>query len=452
MHSRRAFVLAGEVRTSEVRYPMIDSASSHTTPYSLKRCFDAMHSGPWRFIQLRGEGGFESWRNEEDVDLLGSRHSVDLLIAEAKTWVLKGWCHFRIVCRRARKVELCLYSIDGRENLLLDLWIHMPQLDRGRQWISFETANGGTKDSDSSILRWSMAIELAVYIHHLICKKKRLGSSRVQQRLGQYQRLCEDECKTELASELLRIRNQQSISKAFELQMLRVLQEELSPQNSQSYRYVDTLWKKIFLNSPRRKHLISVMGCDGVGKSSLIECLERMSPESVRALTGKHLYRKSIFYKLMVIFVRPLMFQDREKFDETWAPFVYLRACLKLYFFELRVRSGLMLIDRNILDFLYLDRKTDQPGFSRFLGLSRVFGSRIPTIHCVIEHAALMTRKQEMSEQGHLAYDRDMMEQFSSRQPTDYTLFYNGGTLDESLNGMKCIVNDILEKPDFSLK
>ena len=57
-----------------------------------------------------------------------------------------------------------------------------------------------------------------------------------------------------------------------------------------------------------------------------------------------------------------------------------------------------------------------------------------------------------MSEQGHLAYDRDMMEQFFSRQPTDYTLFYNGGTLDESLNGMKCIVNDILEKPGFSLK
>jgi hypothetical protein len=186
------------------------------------------------------------------------------------------------------------------------------------------------------------------------------------------------------------------------------------------------------LGAPRRVSLVSVMGCDGAGTTTLARRLTDDLDFISGVLTGKHLYRKSWFYKLTVIFIRPLLFQDREKYDETLAPFVYLRACLGLRIKLWKKRGQVRLIDRSITDFLMVDRKTDHPRFCRSLWLARFFGRRIPIIHCVLPYARVLERKNEMTEAGHDAYDTAMFQHLSRRVPTDYVVFNNSGTLDEA--------------------
>ena len=52
--------------------------------------------------------------------------------------------------------------------------------------------------------------------------------------------------------------------------------------------------------------MIAIVGSDGVGKTSLMEKLSNDAPIEVRSYLGKHLYRKSLLYKLIVAIFRPL--------------------------------------------------------------------------------------------------------------------------------------------------
>ncbi|MDG1892964.1 MAG: hypothetical protein P8L18_16800 [Verrucomicrobiota bacterium] len=425
---------------------MANPSPSTESSSSLLACCQSIQDGPWRLIQLRGKGMPEDWLRERDVDLLGTRKDIDLLVRQVKIWVMEGRCHLRVTCRRQKKVELRLLSLDGTQCLVLDLWIYLTQIDRGRRLISYENALGPIQITESSIQRWPLRIELAVYIHHLVCKKKVLSDPETTERLEVYRARCLTEMESGLADMIETLLETCRIPRKLEGHMLRILEDTFSLQTKSRHRTWVDLWQTIFLMPPRRLRLLSIMGCDGVGKSALIDNLVSQDPDSFRAFKGKHLYRKSLIYKLAVIFIRPLLFQGREKFDETLAFVVYLRACLRLSLFLPRMGQGCLLIDRNILDFLYLERKTDQPRFSRFLGLSQWFGCRIPTIHCVLPYANLQMRKKEMTRQGHCAYDEAMFKQFTERVPTDYTLFYNGGSLEESRIALMQVIRSMFGK------
>jgi thymidylate kinase len=171
------------------------------------------------------------------------------------------------------------------------------------------------------------------------------------------------------------------------------------------------------------------MGCDGSGKTTLASAIAASHADIEGVLTGKHLYRKSWLYKLLVIFVRPLLLQDREHFDETFAPVAYLRACIGLRLKLWRRTRGVLLMDRSLADFLYVGRKTESPQFCRSLWLSRVIGRRIPVVHFILPFERVRERKQEMTRAGHAAYDAAMFRHFTQRAPTDYVAFNNAGAV-----------------------
>lgn len=395
-----------------------------------------LYQGPWQFVQLRGAPIGVQDIDAGDVDFLGNRASVDALLTAAFAWVRAGRCHMRVRSRDANKMVLVLHSLDGSQAVSLDLWMQLWQLDAGRSCLRYEQCVPLLTGPRSGIHRLPAVAEACVYVHHLISKQKDLASERVQGRLAGYVEDCTSAGDGELASALGRIAAERCIDAAcLACCNSRLRGLGLAGQTNTGPRWpgklVDEL-RAAWLDAPRKTRYIALMGCDGSGKTSLARVLRQDDPETYSVYTGKHLYRKSMLYKLATIFIRPLLFQPREQFDEFLAPWNYLRASvalqLKLWF----NRSCITLVDRSLVDFLMVARKTDRPRFHRTRWLVALLGRRIATVHVVVPQERLQARKQEMTPAGHIEYDRLMFEHFSRRTPTDYCAFYNGGSLEES--------------------
>jgi hypothetical protein len=411
---------------------------------ALSDCLRRVREGSWSFIQLRGASLSDADIDDDDVDLLGTRESVDALVGAAFEWTKQGCCHFRIRARKENKTELTLYSSDGRHRVLFDLWIALPQIERGRQVLEYDDCRQVLVLEEGSIRRLCLEAEACLYVQHLAAKKKHFRSESVQGRLTFYRDACQRDGIERLSDLLSGLRE----SAAFSEEGDRFTRERLLDLLGRPGRTLrrgkrSSLFRRLgalMIAAPRRLCLLSIMGCDGAGKSTLAERLLEASPRIRRVFTGKHLYRKSLLYKLAVIFIRPLTFQSRERFDELLAPLVYLRASIGLMVKWFRWRGQLTLIDRSLVDFLYLDRKTDAPHFAESQWLIRFFGHRIPTVHCVVSYEKVQERKDEMTRSGHAAYDSDMFRHFSSRRPTDYVCFNNDQILDEAQGALRRII------------
>ncbi len=409
----------------------------------LRLCLSQIKAGPWRFIQLRGEPIDERRIDGDDVDLLGARESVNMLCDAACRWVQAGHAHLRVNARKPGKVEWWLFSTDGLHVARFDLWIELNQLDRGRLAIRHEDVAALVESPTGAIGRLPPAVEAGLYVHHLLCKRKDLAGESAQARLARYADELRKMNDAAMADAIGAIRESKRIAADQEAMALQRIVAAL-PQGTRLARarrgplqWMGKL-RSAWLAPPKRTSMISVMGCDGAGKTTLAHAVAPLLPQPATVFTGKHLYRKSILYKLAVIFIRPLLMRSRESFDETLAPLVYLRASLGLGIAHHRKgrAAGLTLIDRSPVDFLYVNRKTDEPRFSRWSWLSRCFGRRIRTVHCLVRFENVMKRKQEMTMTGHAAYDRDMFTHFTRQTPTDYIAFNNDGSVDESAQAL----------------
>jgi hypothetical protein len=407
-------------------------------------CLKQLHRGPWRFLQLRGAPISDDAIDNHDLDLLGSRESVNLLLDAARDWMRAGKCHLKVTAARSDKVELTLFSLDGEHQVRFDLWIRLNQIDRGRKQLCYDDCAAHLVDPASAIARLPVDLEACLYLHHLVCKSKDLSSRRVQNRLKNYSNACRAIGMQNLSAVLDQIRMEQGVSLSAEQMALSRLTSTLCPKAcpSSALAAMKRFWRWR-LSAPRKPRIVSLMGCDGAGKTTLAETLSEQSPQSYRTFTGKHLYRKSLSYKLAVIFLRPLLTRSRERFDEILAPWLYLRACLSLWWKLLLPHRKTVLVDRSLVDFLYVDRKTDQPSFSRGRWLVGLIGKRIPTIHCHVAFETVCQRKQEMTAAGHAAYDRDMFAHFSRRVPTNYVAFNNDGPLTEAVSALDKILRSI---------
>lgn len=410
-----------------------------TPRQKLERCVERLGQGSWRFIQLRGEPLGAASIGGDDVDLLGSRESVETVILAAFEWAREGDCHLRITARDSAKTCLSLISMDGVDRLDLDLWMDLWQIDQKKSCLRFHSSEKHALWSGGSIGRFPLEMELAVYLHHLVSKRKDLSAESPRRRLTHYSRSIKNQGNDVLSEKIDRILRDQRVDDS----LLAAVDPIIAPlrcvgENAGKSKINGSgSW---WLSAPRTMPLISVMGCDGAGKTTLAKVLVEQKKLALGVLTGKHLYRKSFIYKLSVIFIRPLLFQSREKYDETLAPLVYLRACFGLRVKLWKHRTVLRLIDRTLMDFLMVDRKQDVPKFSRFRFLSKWFGARVPVIHCVLPFAKVMERKNEVTEAGHDAYDRGMFRAHAFRIPTDYVVFNNSGDLDESVDAADRVI------------
>lgn len=410
---------------------------------SLAYCIDCILKGPWKFIQLRGNTLSDEDINRGDVDLLGSDDSIDALISETFRWVRAGHCHIHISSRKPRKKMLIIYSLDGRSKLVLDLWSSIPQIIGSNCSVTFAGLCSATERSGSrsSLYRLPLSLEACLYLHHLSAKGKDLKSEHVRRRLEAYAKQVDDDRIVKVIDSTLKQERVEASVLELALSLLR--KEDLLGKQDHVRRIYPA-----HLKCRSGGELLCVMGCDGVGKTSLsAEIGDALTPPA-KQFKGKHLYRKSLVYKFTVIFFRPFLFQSREGYDESIAVFVYLRACLGLWSKRLFHKERVMLIDRNVVDFLMLKRKTDRPRWSIFLFLTSFFGNRIPAVHCVADFETVAARKLEITKKGHSAYDKMLFKHFAHRVPTEYTLYNNSGELAES---KKAFLN-IIQSEEYPLR
>jgi thymidylate kinase len=401
----------------------------------LTTCLERICTGPWKFIQLRGEPLSAGVIDGGDVDLLGTRESVFALLDAVYGWVQQGDCHARIVARDSTKYKLYLFSADGQHQVDFDLWVELKQLFGRTQVLLPEAALARAVPQCASLFRLPLALEVSVYVHHLISKRRlNVFTAGMRERLENYAQTCREGVLEPLLNEALRQKQITSALIQFADETLKSAPELYKPSHSDFVMR----WKCWRLAPPRQVTWLSLMGGDGCGKTSMAKALQqRRGANSTTIYTGKHLYRKNIFFKLLVIFIRPLLFQDRERFDETLAPLVYGLA-------SIRLRVGLwcasarklVLMDRSLVDFLMCNRKSDEPSFGRKEWLTRLWGCRIPTVHFFVSYERLAERKQEMTVAGIAKYNQKMFQHFTRRIPTDYVLFNNDGTLEQSADSL----------------
>ncbi len=417
---------------------------------SLTGCLRRILSGPWHFIQLRGVPVDVVPRPDGDVDLLGSRESLDALLAAAFEWVRAGDCHLRVNSRNRRKVQLTLFSPTGEDHVVLDLWIELWQLDKRRKGLNWKLLAAAAEGRES-VRRLPAALEAGVYLHHLACKRRNPGDPAAAARLRCYRDACREGGEEELAAAIDAALEAgglpPSVFKRADELLYAAVPQPLTKGPGVVARNLLAKFPNIIPGMPRRVRMVSVMGCDGSGKSSLAAGLAADSRLVRGVFVGKHLYRKNWIYKLGVIFLRPLLFQDRERFDDTMAPLAYCFASLRLRVKCWFARDPVLLIDRTLMDFLLVGRKTDAPRFSRFAWLARFMGPRIPVVHLVASFETVSRRKREMTAQGHGSYDMLMFRCHTGRAPTDYTAFYNGGPLESATPAAARVLRIIRGKP-----
>ena len=401
----------------------------------LSRCLaDWQASGP-EAIQLRGDDLWTTPTLDDDTDLLMAPAAVATLLERARGWTTAGWCHTQVVTRRPHKTEVTLYALDGGQRVQLDVWRRLPQIDGGRRSLTFAGCRAACVPDDRGAgragLRLPPPIEARVYLHHLHAKRKNLAGGSVQTRLAGYAEALRAAGEDDLARRIEALRESATLDGALLAEASEGLDASLNP-DGRLPSGLRGAWGRVFLSPPRKNRLVCVMGCDGAGKTTLAGALAARDPAIRGVFTGKHLYRKSYLFKLLVIFVRPLLGQSREGFDERLAPLVYLRACLGLRIKHWRGQR--LLIDRALPDFLYRNRKTDRPRFSVWRGLMGWAGLRVPVVHCLVDFDRVAERKElEVTRAGHAAYNRDMFAALAGRTPSFYLAFNNDGTLEESV-------------------
>lgn len=419
--------------------PDVPAVAGPEIDVGLQQCLQDLYHGPWQFIQLRGappgpqcvaEAG---QADVEDIDLLGTESSLRRLMDAVLQWVQAGRCHARLVRNKPGKAELTLLSPDGRQRVQLDVWLSLTQLAGGRFRLTWRHCAERCGTWKSSIQRLPCAIEACLYVQHLVAKGKNLRSPRVQQRLLQYADQCGAAGFLRFEESLRTIRQLCCVPRETLDDTLQYVRRTCQPDRVRwsPLRMLHKLrvWG---LRQPRRRVLVSVMGCDGVGKTSLTQQMAAHSTRPVQVLTGKHLYRKSLLYKLVVILLRPVLGRGRDRLDDLLAPLLYLRASAALRVRLLLADDRLCLMDRALADFLLVQRKTDTPRFHRCHWLTQLAGCRVPVVHCIVSRETLRSRKQEMTVSGHQQYDRTMLRHHVRSIPVDYMAFGNDRPLPEA--------------------
>lgn len=417
----------------------------------LLECLHELPGDDLTFVLLRETPLDERCINQGDIDLLGTMAAVEALLARCYAWALAGRCHFRVTRKKEGHVVLVLFSRCGQFRVQFDLWIDLWQLDGGRQGLRFEDVAHLLPRGQVGFLRLPVSIEAAIYLHHFFVQQKSTNSETVRQRLAFYAEACQRADATEIATDLTAVSQRGIVEQDVLDRAMRLLKShKVVPSLVNSWQVARqrwiARWRRWWLGSPRRPAVISFMGCDGAGKTSLSESFPASSNAAIqlKPFIGRNLYRKSLFYRLFGSLIRSGLSINRDRFDEAFCLPLYLQASAhlrrKVYWRQLFGGRRLFVMDRTLADLLYTQRLSDNAKFGRWVRLADHFGVRLPTVHFVVDFEQLHARKAECSEIAHRRYDEDMFWFHVRRVPTDYTVFSNRGAFEESKAALSQVI------------
>jgi hypothetical protein len=399
--------------------------------------------GSYRFLLLREPPLDDCCIDCGDVDLLGSRNSVDALIRFLLPMAVAGEIHFRVVSSRSENLQLTLFSRDLAHQATFDLWTRVPQISRGRYFFAPEDLAAHAARYSGAIDRLPPCVEGAIYLQHLASRRKSLTDAHTRGRVEAFSRHTCDDARCGLVSWISDAQAKGRISDAVIDDSRRFLESRLDLRFDDGHHYYRRNARRRI--SPRA---VCFSGVDGVGKTTLVHTLGAEHDLADGFLTGRRLYRRSWVYQVLS---RPVRHADpgaREAFDERHCRPIVARAALSLVLRLLTralTRRGTLLIDRSLADFLYLGRKTDHGGFDGWSGDLMRLAPAVPTIQLVAPHSVTEARKAEVTQAGHERYDREMLERLTAGVPCDHFVFYNGATTAVGVEAMRRYLRKILK-------
>ena len=161
-----------------------------------------------------------------------------------------------------------------------------------------------------SIARFPVDFEACIYLHHLVAKKKDLTKEHNRKRLQGYIERSENPVVRQGLERVLESNRVDSQTLSETLPLI------LDRMDKGRTRIKNDCLKRL---RQRGKGTLCIMGCDGVGKTSLANAFAESVLPQTKSSRGKRLYRSSVIYKLFVNIFRPVL--PQEQFDEFFAFF-----------------------------------------------------------------------------------------------------------------------------------
>jgi thymidylate kinase len=397
--------------------------------------------GGYEFILLRETPLDEGCVDCGDIDLLGTRSSVDAFLARVSEVCAERGQSFRVRRRKPEKTQVSLLSTDLRHQIVFDLWTELWQVFRGRRCLRFRDLHRLCERGGSCLRRLPADVEWAVYGQHLAFKRKDLSSAGVQERLHFYAAALEAQGHRDLAESARGIARMKLLGKP-ELALLESTLSGALPTkyfaNAWARRWSHSLrsWVARRVRDRRLRGVIAVVGVDGVGKTTIGAALGSTGAAdgSRQHVVGKSLFRESWVFRKLYAWNRRLPKARRlrrERIDDLLAPLAFLVAAVRV---RRSLRLGaVVLVDRYLADFLYLKRKTDRSRFSLLADLLKPLCPPVRVVHLSVPHSVLQGRKTEITVTGMRRYEESMRAFYSARGWVDYLRFNNRVPEDEAV-------------------
>jgi len=211
------------------------------------------------------------------------------------------------------KTMIYIYSAHETRPILLEIWSYL-DVKRESETLGYmlweDIAEHIVYDQKQGYTL-SLELEALYYLSHLKSKKKELSAELIQTRLRHYKEVTKtfsEEYSNWFETLLERPQERDAVaSKAnralVKLGVLFTPKEAVKASSERQLRMKISL-HRIYAQMMKKVKIIPVVGPDGVGKTSLIERLKKRSYSKIKYYRFKNLFRHSVFYQIMALFLR----------------------------------------------------------------------------------------------------------------------------------------------------
>lgn len=393
----------------------------------IKNIFDIANKKNIPFVFIRPKSVTEPDIYQGDFDLLLKPEYLHHFLKLVHQLCAEKQTNFTITRTKREKTSLVIFSNNSKNTVEFDLWTELDIKDKN---IAKSTCIAwDTLEKNKRILyknnQYFLTDDFSAlfYLSHLKSKKKDLNNPEVKCRLTYFSELTHLE---ETTRQLITAADSSSMIKA---------NATLKEQGLLSYsktKRLHHILHRLQSNIAKRSGTVSVIGPDGVGKTTIIDQL--IKTHNAHYFRFKKLFRKALSYKLLLSLTKKSI-EGREgkklaknQFDDLQCAKLFWIAIPSGYWLNLKARLGFKkIIDRYYVDLLITGSRFDDKEI-KIIPQASSWLKMAPTPTCIIQLDApsytILKRKEELSAQA-IDRFRELYFELSLASNTPYFIYIN---------------------------